>query len=316
MKRLIIIIGVLLVSSAGLFGCNNTNKESVSQNTNDEVKLTKDDLWKIYSINSEFYFDKINLMTNQEENNLTDDEIVNKLNESIKLFKTSKKELSENSSQPELTAALLEFNETITQAFDILVKSGFSKSEEAGELSRKAGELMRNISDTYFKGELPDSAESFFNASNESSTEENSNAFEQRKEFNVTANEKFNGLNFIISDVLIGKATKDYMLENNLTTDGLVSIHFQIDNSSNHDFTTYPDQAELVINGQQINADLTNSDNIGGSIYKSVKKEGNVFFLIPNIGDVNNINELRLKWLSSDQNTHDTKEHDIVLNSK
>ncbi|WP_133620431.1 hypothetical protein [Paenilisteria rocourtiae] len=314
MKKIIIVLGVLLVLSMGIAGCNNSAKGNSTQNENSETKLSKDDLWKIYSINSEFYFDKISLMTNQKENNMTDDEIVNKLNESIKLFETSKKELAENNSNPELTAALLDYNKAITQAFSILVENGFSKAEEAGELSKKAGELMRSISDNYFDGKLPESAESFFNKSDEATTNDDSEVAEQRKEFDTNIKENYNGLNFTISHVLIAKATQKFMDENNLTTNGLVSVHFSIDNTSTHDFTTFPDQAELVVDSQQVDADLNNSDHIGGSIYKGVKKEGDIHFFVPEINDVNNIKELRLKWLSSDQNAHDTKEHDIVIN--
>ncbi|MBC2318745.1 hypothetical protein [Listeria booriae] len=267
MKKIIIVLGVLLVFSIGLAGCNNSAKENSTQNENSETKLSKDDLWKIYSINSEFYFEKINLMTNQAENNLTDDEIIDKLNESIKLFETSKKELVGNNSNPQLTAALLDFNKTITQAFSILVKDGVSKAEQAGELSKKAGELMRSISDNYFDGKLPESAESFLNKSDEATTNDDSDVAEQRKEFSTNIKENYNGLNFTISHVLIAKATQKFMDENNLTTNGLVSVHFQIDNTSTHDFTTFPDQAELVVDGQQVDADLSNSDHIGGLIF-------------------------------------------------
>ncbi len=47
------------------------------------------------------------------------------------------------------------------------------------------------------------------------------------------------------------------------------------------DFDTYPDQATMVVEGQQIEAEMFLSDSIGGEILSGVTKEGIVTFSVP-----------------------------------
>ncbi|EUJ44393.1 hypothetical protein [Listeria rocourtiae] len=43
-------------------------------------------------------------------------------------------------------------------------------------------------------------------------------------------------------------------------------------NSGELDFDTYPDQATVLVEGQQLEASMLASDNIGGEILKGAKK--------------------------------------------
>src|SRR5699024_11027919 len=90
----------------------------------------------------------------------------------------------------------------------------------------------------------------------------------------------------------------------------VVGVKFTIENTSDYKFDTYPDQAELVTStGEQIDADMVLSDDIGGTIDKGVIKEGDVFFYLER-GAVDEIEWVKLEWMSTDLKAQEEEDWD------
>ncbi len=90
----------------------------------------------------------------------------------------------------------------------------------------------------------------------------------------------------------------------------VVGVKFMLENTSDHKFDTYPDQAELVTStGEQIEADMVLSDNIGGTIDKGVIKEGDVFFYLER-GEIDEIDWIKLEWMSTDLKAQEEEDWD------
>src|SRR5699024_5018081 len=90
----------------------------------------------------------------------------------------------------------------------------------------------------------------------------------------------------------------------------VVGVKFTIENTSDDKFDTYPDQAELVTStGEQIDADMVLSDDIGGTIDKGVIKEGDVFFYLER-GAVDEIEWVKLEWMSTDLKAQEEEDWD------
>ena len=61
-------------------------------------------------------------------------------------------------------------------------------------------------------------------------------------------------------------------------------------------YTSYPDQATLVTStGEQVEADLFLSDDLGGEIHEGVIKEGNVVFYLER-GEAEKIEWVKFTW--------------------
>lgn len=100
----------------------------------------------------------------------------------------------------------------------------------------------------------------------------------------------------------------------------VAQVYFKIENTSDKDFNVYPDQGTLVIEGQQIDADMWFSDDLGGEILHGVTKEGMVTFSIPKISNVDNVPNIRLIWRANfDTNNYDeesSKDFDVSFDLK
>lgn len=76
---------------------------------------------------------------------------------------------------------------------------------------------------------------------------------------------------------------------------GVVAVHFKI--KAGRDIAAYPTQATLNTNlGQQVNSDMSLSDTFDGDLNKGTIKDGNVYFLLPNLKSVASLTSIRLKW--------------------
>ncbi|EIB6810865.1 DUF4352 domain-containing protein, partial [Enterococcus faecalis] len=117
-----------------------------------------------------------------------------------------------------------------------------------------------------------------------------------RAEYSVSYSEDWQGLKTSISKVVIAELSESEMKNQNLENKYIAQIYFKIENTSDKDFNVYPDQGTLVIEGQQISADMWFSDDIGGEILRGVTKEGMVTFSIPKLSNVKNIPNIRLIW--------------------
>ena len=135
---------------------------------------------------------------------------------------------------------------------------------------------------------------------------ESNSATVDRAEYSASFSEDWKGLTTNINKVVIVELTDDEIEMQGLENKYAVQIYFRISNNSDMDFSTYPDQSTLVIEGQQIEAEMFLSDSIGGEILSGVTKEGIVTFSVPKIEDVSNVSNIRLKWSAS----YDTDNYD------
>lgn len=140
----------------------------------------------------------------------------------------------------------------------------------------------------------------------ESSTVESNSATVDHAEYSANFSEDWNGLTTNINKVVIVELSDDEIEMQGLENKYAVQVYFEITNNSDMDFDTYPDQATMVVEGQQIEAEMFLSDSIGGEILSGVTKEGIVTFSVPKIEDVSNVSNIRLKWSAS----YDTENYD------
>ncbi len=126
----------------------------------------------------------------------------------------------------------------------------------------------------------------------ESSTVESNNATVDRAEYSANFSEDWNGLTTNINKVVIVELSDDEIEMQGLENKYAVQVYFEITNNSDMDFDTYPDQATMVVEGQQIEAEMFLSDSIGGEILSGVTKEGIVTFSVPKIEDVSNVSNI------------------------
>ncbi|MGM0969938.1 MAG: hypothetical protein ACQEWR_15360 [Bacillota bacterium] len=96
---------------------------------------------------------------------------------------------------------------------------------------------------------------------------------------------------------------------------GMIGVHFIIDNKSNKDISTYPTQGTLLTNTrEQIKASV-NSENFDGDIMSGAKTDGFVLFPVKKLSKLEDINSVRVKWnFWPDKNTSEgLKELDAQL---
>jgi len=135
----------------------------------------------------------------------------------------------------------------------------------------------------------------------------------------ATWSEDFNGLKTTIQKVVV--TDKAPTVEDESAEVSAVGVKFSIENTSDHVFTTYPDQAILVTStGEQIDMpDMWISDSLGGDIHEGVIKEGNVIWYLER-GEAAAIEWIKLEWTSEDTGIEDFelayKTHTVELKLK
>lgn len=141
-----------------------------------------------------------------------------------------------------------------------------------------------------------------------------------RADFETNWSEEWHGLTTTITNVSIVKMEADTMAQSGLKGEGMVALKFVLENNGEADLSSYPDQATLVIDGQQIDSNMAVSDSVGGEILTGVKKEGAVIFDVPALTDPTAISEIRVKWQSSDTQSEDLddmfKDNDVTITLK
>ena len=90
----------------------------------------------------------------------------------------------------------------------------------------------------------------------ESSTVESNSATVDRAEYSANFSEDWNGLTTNINKVVIVELSDDEIEMQGLENKYAVQVYFEITNNSDMDFDTYPDQATMVVEGQQIEAEM------------------------------------------------------------
>ncbi|AKU27860.1 MULTISPECIES: hypothetical protein [Geobacillus] len=138
---------------------------------------------------------------------------------------------------------------------------------------------------------------------------------------NATWSDNFKGLKTTIQKVVVSDKAPGYDEEGNEIPTSAVGVKFQIENTTEGKFTTYPDQAVLVTStGEQIDMpDMIVSDHIGGEIDKGVIKEGDVIWYLQR-GNAEKIEWIRLKWSAhvggEDELDGEMKEYEVELKLK
>lgn len=72
-----------------------------------------------------------------------------------------------------------------------------------------------------------------------------------------------------------------------------VIVDVALKNMGNKDYNAYPDQGTIVLStGEQVDADMTLSEDVGGELYKGGSKKGTVVFLLNDTDDVKKITSI------------------------
>lgn len=126
----------------------------------------------------------------------------------------------------------------------------------------------------------------------------------------ATWEEDFAGLKTTIQKVVVTDIAPTVEDENAKAS--AVGVKFSIENTTDHLFTTYPDQAVLITStGEQIDMpDMWISDDLGGDIHEGVIKEGNVIWYLER-GEAEAIEWIKLEWSSEnpEDENFDTAHH-------
>lgn len=113
---------------------------------------------------------------------------------------------------------------------------------------------------------------------------------------NATWEDDFKGLKTTIQKVVVSNEVPRMNDEGEEIESSAVGVKFKLENTTEGKFTTYPNQATLVTStGEQVDADLWVSEDIGGEIDKGVIKEGNVIFYLER-GEADKIEWVKLSW--------------------
>jgi len=137
---------------------------------------------------------------------------------------------------------------------------------------------------------------------------------------NATWEDDYKGLKTKIQKVVVSDKAPGMDDEGKEITTSAVGVKFQIENTTEGKFVTYPDQATLVTStGEQVQADMLLSEHIGGEIDKGVIKEGDVFFYLER-GEAEKIEWVKLSWTGhegdEDNFQAETKEWETELKLK
>lgn len=128
----------------------------------------------------------------------------------------------------------------------------------------------------------------------------------------ATWEDDFNGLKMEVREVGVTDSA-----DSNLDADAKMSavgITFFMENTSDHSFETYPDQADIKTNtGEYVSADVLVTDDIGGVIEPGDEVEGNLFFQLE--GSALEIDSLTLLWNVTDMESEDEGIYDDVMKS-
>lgn len=118
----------------------------------------------------------------------------------------------------------------------------------------------------------------------------------------------FNGLQMEIQKVVVTENAPT--AEDEGAEESAVGMKFRMENTTDHKFEAYPDQATLVTStGEQIEADMFLSDNIGGEIDKGVIKEGDVLFYLER-GEAEAVEWVKFEWFVTDVELDESGDYD------
>lgn len=117
---------------------------------------------------------------------------------------------------------------------------------------------------------------------------------------NATEQLEWEGLKFDIEKVVTSDEAPGYDDEYNEIITSAVGFQIKVENTTTDKiYTTYPDQATLVTStGEQVEADMMVSEDLGGDIHEGVIKQGDVIFYLDR-GAASEIEWVKLNWSSN-----------------
>lgn len=156
--------------------------------------------------------------------------------------------------------------------------------------------------------------------SSENSSQESSQ-FKFENVFTTNWSEDWHGLTTKIDKVKIVEPHEPEQNIDGSVTALAVGVNFTITNNSDRDIMVYPNQGNVVIDGQQGKVDLANSNNdLGGTISSGVTKTGVISYMLSNQVDAASIKDIRVLWKATDTKVEDvndyTKDYDVTINLK
>lgn len=126
----------------------------------------------------------------------------------------------------------------------------------------------------------------------------------------ATWNDNWNGLKSEIQKVVVTDNAPEVYDDEDTDSSSAVGMKFKMENTTDHKFETYPDQATLVTStGEQVEADMFISDHLGGDIDKGVIKEGDVVFFLER-GEAESIEWVKFEWTVTDSELEDQGDYD------
>ncbi|HHR3168042.1 hypothetical protein [Listeria monocytogenes] len=129
--------------------------------------------------------------------------------------------------------------------------------------------------------------------------EETDSGIIDSEDYATSWSDDWKGLQTKISSVSVFKVDSAKLAEDGEDGEGLIVVNYELNNNSEIDFNTYPDQGVLVADGKQIDASMINSDDLGGELMQGVSKDGAVVYILPTLNDVSDIKDIRLTWSAS-----------------
>ncbi|GIN10235.1 hypothetical protein J26TS2_01020 [Shouchella clausii] len=169
-------------------------------------------------------------------------------------------------------------------------------------------------SDEEVKAKTGDSAETATTNEEDDEGEEAETEVDEEKEADIWTyyedaqwETDFNGLKIKIEKVVVTEHAPT--LQDESAEESAVGVKFNIENTSDKTWATFPDQATLVTStGEQIDMpDMWISDSIGGEIHGGVIKEGDVIWYLER-GEAESIEWIKLVFSSSDPDNFTVRE--------
>ncbi|KRM18433.1 hypothetical protein FD31_GL000979 [Companilactobacillus nantensis DSM 16982] len=253
--------------------------------------------------------------------------MIKQANKGIKVLDTEDKKLQSNKSNKGLTKDLVSFNKKCRRTLNG-IKSGNGKDYFSA--------TAKKIADEYFEGSdtksikdynkwnkkqsstddtESDSTDTDDSDSSSDTTSSDEAKVDKIKRHDVTwSDNSWAGVKVSIDYANVGTFKNAVEDSDGNTFQGAIVVNFKVE-TPERDISIYPNQATLTTNdGQQIDASLMDSDDIGGDLMKGANKEGNVVFYVPTLSSPSDITSIRLKFSGSydtDDYSDDNAYHDF-----
>ncbi|ARW19921.1 hypothetical protein S100892_01349 [Pediococcus pentosaceus] len=195
----------------------------------------------------------------------------------------------------------------VSLAGGVAVSNEINKTLSSVNTSTKAKSAKNTDSDeSSTDDDYSDESSSKTDNKNEIELNDDKIDIKDSKEYSTTySDSSWAGTTVKIDKVTVYKTDGEYSDGDDGKFSGIAKVHFDI--KAGRDISMYATQATLNTNdGQQVDADLTDSDDFDGDLNSGAHSDGNVYFLLPKLDSVSSLKTLRLKFTSD----YDTDDYD------